>query len=57
MLALVLYELSVKSVTFLLFCPVELESIKLEFLVMLTRYCARDIFILCMYFYFVDLES
>ena len=33
MLALVLYGLSVKRV-FLLFCPVELESIRLEFYAM-----------------------
>ena len=38
MLALVLYGLSVKRVMFLLFCPVELESIRLKFLVMLIKY-------------------
>ena len=37
MLALVLYGLSVKSVMFLLFCPVELESYRLEFLVMFNQ--------------------
>ena len=37
MLALVLYGLSVKRM-FLLFCPVELESIRLKFLVMLIKY-------------------
>ena len=64
MLALVLYGLSVKRM-FLLFCPVELESIRLKFLVMLIKYFVHVITVFPLrkssledsIFYFVDLES